>query len=244
MRAKPTDQDIENFASVAATALVRTEVAGRIPPRFTDGGPELWMVFRNESTKTDLLDLAVRDTAVAMPQPFALDRLWPGASGDELCAIPPAEVTRYIAKAIADANKPMEVYLQAQAGALRVPLPPTEAMAALPNPEAHHRILELPGSGGWLAFYMTSRPEVSIYYWENFTIACGTWQEQLLAGLIAFELGAPPHRYLPIVHDPSLEQVLNEDAAFDWIVGLRAENARRADALRSFLRPEGQVVLL
>jgi len=241
---QPPLHDIKTFASAAVRALVRAEVAGRAPLRFTSSGPQLWAAFRNELTDADLLDLAVRDLAVAMPQFFALNQLWPEASGEELRAISPAEAAQCIAEAVAQADQPREVYLQAQAKTLSIRLPSGESLKRLPVPEAYHRILELPGSGGWLAYHLASRPGTAVYYWENFTITCGTWQEQLLAGLIAFELGAPPRRELPIVHDPTLAQVLNEDVAFDWIIGLREENARRASALRSFLKPEGQVVLL
>jgi len=232
------------FASVAANALIRAEVTDRVPPRFTGSGPQLWAAFRNELTLTDLLDLAVRDAAVAMPQPFALQHLWPEASGDELQAIPPDRVEEWINRGKGLAERSPDAYLRAQAQALDIRLPPEESLERLPVPAAYHHILELPGSGGWLAYHMASRPNTAVYYWENFTIACGTWQEQFLAGLIAFELGAPPHRELPIVHDPTLAGVLDEDAAFDWIIGLREENARRADALRSFLKPEGRVVLI
>ena len=232
------------FASVAANALVRAEVIGRVVPRFTGSGPHLWAAFRNELTLTDLLDLAVRDAAVAMPQPFALHRLWPQASVDELQAIPPDHVEGWINRAKEMAEQSTDAYLRTQAQALGITLPSEESLERLPVPQAHHHILELPGSGGWLAYHMASRPDTAVYYWENFIIACGTWQEQLLAGLIAFELGAPPRRELPIVCNPTLAQVLGDDTAFDWIIGLREENTRRADALRSFLKPEGQVVLI
>lgn len=236
--------DLTIFASVVTAALLRAEKAGRVSPRFTSTGPQLWAAFRNELTLTDLLDLAVRDAAMAMPQAFALHRLWPGASGDELHALSPDQVGEWIERGKGLAEQSADEYLRAQAQALDIRLLPEESLTRLPEPEAHHHILELPGSGGWLAYHVASRPDTAVYYWENFIIACGTWQEQLLAGLIAFELGAPARRELPIVRDPTLARVLNDDAAFDWIVGLQEENARRADALHSFLKPEGRVMLL
>lgn len=241
---QPIHHDIKTFASVVANALVRAEVADRLPPRFTRSGPQLWDAFRNELTEADLLDLTVRDLAVAMPQFFALNQLWPEASGDELRTISPTEADQYITEAIAQADQPREAYLQAQARALSVRLPSMESLNILPHPEAHHRILELTGTGGWLAYTMASHPDATVYYWENFTVACGTWQELLLAGLIALELGAPTRRELPVIFDPTLARVLNGDVAFDWIIGIREENQSRAGALRSFLKPEGQVVLL
>jgi len=244
LRAQLIPHDIKTFACVVANALVRAEVAGRLPPRFTRSGPQLWAAFRNELTEADLLDLAVRDLAVAMPQFFALDQLWPEASGDELQAISPAEAAQCITEATAQADQPKGAYLQAQAQALSIRLPSTESRNILPHPEAHHRILELTGTGGWLAYTMASHPDATVYYWENFTVACGTWQELLLAGLIAFELGAPTRRELPVILDPTLARVLNGDVAFDWIIGIREENQSRAEALCSFLKPEGQVVLL
>lgn len=244
MNVTPTPTDVAIFASAVTTALVRAEKTDRMPLRFTGRGPQLWMAFCNELTQVDLLDLAVQDAAVAMPQPFALHCLWPDATGEELRTISPDQVTAWIDRGEELAEQPSDVYLRAQAQVLKIELLPDEVLERLPAPQAHHQILELPGSGGWLAYRMAARPGAAVYYWENFTIACGTWQEQLLAGLIAFELGAPSRRELPIVYDPSLAQVLNDDVAFDWIIGLREENAHRADALRAFLKPEGQVVLL
>jgi len=179
-----------------------------------------------------------------MPQAFALHRVNPEASDHELRVLSPDQVGEWIDRGKSLAEQSRDDYLRAQAQALGIRLPPVEGLQHLPVPEAHHSILELPGNGGWLAYHLASRPDTAVYYWENFTIVCGTWQEQLLAGVIAFELGAPPRRELSIVRDPTLAQVLNGDVTFDWIIGLQEENARRADALHSFLKPEGQVVLL
>ena len=244
LHAQPNPSDIKTFACVVANALVRAEAGGRLPPRFTRSGPQLWAAFRNELTEADLLDLAIRDLAVAMPQFFLLNQMWPEASGDELRSISPTETAEYIAQAIAQADQPKEAYLQIQAQALSIRLPSTESLNILPHPEAHYHVLELTGTGGWLAYTLTSHPDATVYYWENFTIACGTWQELLLAGLIALELGAPTRRELPVIFDPTLARVLNGDVAFDWIIGIREENQSRAEALRSFLKPQGQVVLL
>jgi hypothetical protein len=244
MSVPPDYEEIVNFASVVTAALLRAEGVGRVPARFTGTGSQFWTAFRNELTSADLLDLAVRDAAMTMPQPFALHWLWPEAAGDDLRIIPPEQVEEWIKQAKDLADQSPDAYLRAQAHSLGIRLPWEKGLEGLPMPEAHHHILELPGSGGWLAYHIAARPGAAVYYWENFTIACGTWQEQLMAGLIAFELGAPPHRELAIVNDPTLVSVLGDEAAFDWIVGLREDNARRADALRSFLKPEGQVVLV
>lgn len=179
-----------------------------------------------------------------MPQFFALNQMWPEASGDELRSVSPTETAEYIAQAIAQADQPREAYLQIQAQTLSIRLPSTESLNVLPHLEAHHHVLELTGTGGWLAYTLASHPNATVYYWENFTIACGTWQELLLAGLIAFELGAPARRELRIICDPTLAKVLKGDITFDLIIGIREENQSRAEALRSFLKPEGQVVLL
>lgn len=232
------------FCVTTVLALVRAEITSRLSPRFTGTGPQLWAAFRNELTLTDLLDLAVRDAAVLMPQPFDIRWICPDGSGDELRAISSDHVAEWVDRANSLGEQSPEAYLRTQAEVLDIEPALGAGLERLPEPEAHHQILELPGSGGWLAYHMASQPGAAVYYWENFTIACGTWQEQVLAGLIAFELGAPPRRQLPILHDPTLSSVLGEDVAFDWIVGLREENARRADALRSFLKSEGQVVLL
>jgi len=232
------------FCVTTVLALVRAEITSRLSPRFTGTGPQLWAAFRNELTLTDLLDLAVRDAAVLMPQPFDIRWICPDGSGDDLRAVSSDRVAGWVDRAKSLSEQSSEAYLRTQAEVVDIEPPLEEQLERLPKPEPHHQILELPGSGGWLAYHMASQPEAAVYYWENFTIACGTRQEQLLAGLIAFELGAPPRRELPIIHDPTLAQVLGDDVAFDWIIGLREDNARRADALHSFLKPEGHVVLL
>jgi hypothetical protein len=244
MVAKPTHTDIETFAHTVIASLVRAEATGRLAPRFTDDGPQLWKAFRNELTLGDLLDLAIQDAAVLYPQPFSIHWLWSRVTDNEFRVIAPEQVTEWVDQAVRLQKQPTDAFLWVLAEHLDIRPPEQEKLEYLPDPKAHHQILELPGSGGWLAYHISTRPDAGSYYWENFTIVCGTWQEQLLAGLIAFELGAPPHRELPIVHISSLAQVLDEGAAFDWIIGLREENARRADALRSFLKPEGQIVLL
>jgi len=236
--------DLEIFGTVVTAALIRAEHAGRVAARFTGAGPQLWAAFRNELTLTDLLDLAVRDAAVLMPQAFDLGRLWPETSDADLHVLSPDHVSRYIERGKEMVAQPSDTYLRAQANALGVMLPSPEGLSSLPVPEAHHHILELPGSGGYLAYELASRPNAAVYYWENFTIACGTWQEQLMASLIAFEVGAPPRRELLVLHDPTLGKILGETTVFDWIIGLREANMRHADALRSFLKPGGRVLML
>ena len=97
-----------------------------------------------------------------------------------------------ISEPLAQADQPRDTYLREQAAALGVDLPADEAVAALPTPPRHERWLELPGTGGWLAYALSTRLDADLYFWENSVIVCGTPQEMLLAGLIAWELGAPP----------------------------------------------------
>ena len=229
------------FYTVAAHALVRTEHAGHVPPRFTGAGARRWAQFANELTEADRLDLAIRDAAAAYPTPFGLRQGLPGYENGDL-GLAPEGARQLVKEAVSAAGQPPGEYLHAQAERLGLQPTPEAALAALPAPEPHHTVLELPGTGGWLAYHIASRPDSRVYLWENFAIACASWRGVILAGLIAFELNAPPHKPLPIVQDEFLLSVLGDNKRYDWIVGMRAEHAHRA--LEPYVREEGRVVLV
>ena len=101
-------------------------------------------------------------------------------------------------------------------------------MDALPTPERHERWLELPGTGGWLAYTLCQRSDSTLYFWENFAVVCGTPQEMLLAGIIAWELSAPPRTQLPIYLDAAdLGQTLKAGETYHGVMGRRDLHRRR-----------------
>jgi len=220
--------ETQQFLLSSLCALVRAEVDGRIPARFTGTGQAVWKIFRNELTAADLVALSIQDAGATMPVPFDPCRWWPDWPDWALLRQSPANVERWIDEALAKANQPRTAYLRGQAATLRVDLPADEAVAALPTPPRHERWLELPGTGGWLAYALSTRLEAHLYFWENFFIVCGTPQEMLLAGLIAWELGAPPRTGLPIrLDDPDLTATLKAGETYHAVVGLRTLHGHR-----------------
>jgi len=216
----PHTTEIESFIQTSLRALVRAEAAGRVPARFTGTGQEIWRTFRNELSAADLVALSIQDAGVAMPVPFDPGHWWPDWPRWATLNRPPAEVEAWIAGALRHADEPRDAFLREQAAVLELDLPSDAAIAALRTPARHERWLELPGSGGWLAYALCARPAAELYYWENFTVVCGAPREMLLAGLIAWELGAPPRVELPIhLDDPDLSATLRAGQTFHAIVG-------------------------
>jgi hypothetical protein len=200
-----TPDDIHRFAQASLRSIVRAEAQGRVPARFTGTGAEVWKTFRNELNAADLVALAIQDVGVTMPIPFAPRQWWPEWPDWVIFHQSPDDAQGWVEEALEHTALPSDDYLRGQAALLGIDLAADVAVAMLPVPEPHERWLELPGTGGWLAYAICQRPDTALYLWENFAIVCGTPQEMLLAGLIAWELGAPPRTELPIwLDDASL----------------------------------------
>jgi hypothetical protein len=225
-----SDQQAETqqFLKISLRAIVRAEADGRIPTRFTGTGQAVWDTFRNELTAADLIALTIQDAGVTMPVPFDPSRWWPDWPAWALLSQSPAGAEKWIAEALDQADQPRDAYLRGQAAALGIDLPPDEVVATLPTPPRHERWLELPGTSGWLAYSLCMRPEADLYFWENFSIVCGTPEEMLLAGLIAWELGAPPRTELPIrLDDADLTATLKAGETYHAVVGRRELHGHR-----------------
>lgn len=208
------------FFRAALRAMMRAERDGRLPARFTGTGRDVWQTFRNELTTADLVALCIEDAGATMPIPFNPDLWWPNWPHRARLQLSPADAEQWVEENLAHADQSRGVYLGEQAAALGLDLPADGGVAALPTPPRHERWLELPGTGGWLAYSLCTRPEADLYFWENFHVACGTPQEMLLAGLIAWELGAPPRAELPIMlDDPDLTATLKAGETFHAVVG-------------------------
>ena len=220
--------EMEKFSKVSLCALVRAERNGRIPARFTGTGKDVWNTFRNELTAADLVALCIQDAGATMPIPFDPTQWWPDWPDPARNRPSVAEAEQWIDEALTRADQPQEAYLRGQAAELGIELPAEGAVAALPSPDRHERWLELPGTGGWLAFALCARPDADLYYWENYDIVCGTPEEVLLAGLIAWELGAPPRTELPIqLDDPDLTATLKAGETYHAVVGRRDLHGHR-----------------
>lgn len=220
--------EIQSFVKASLRAILRAEAAGRVPARFTGTGKEIWQTFRNELTAADLAALCIQDAGVTMPVPFDPGLWWPGWPDWALLNQSPAETEEWINEALDHAGQPRDAFLREQATLLEIDLPSEVVVATLPTPARHERWLELPGTGGWLAYALCSRPEAELYYWENFYIVCRTPREMLLTGLIAWELGAPPRTGLPVrLDDPDLTTTLRSGATYHAIIGRRDLHGHR-----------------
>jgi len=223
-----TRNEVHQFLHASLRAIVRAETQGRVPARFTATGAEVWDIFRNELTAADLVALTIQDAGTAMPVPFDPRHWWPVWPDWVLFRQSPDDAERWIQEALQQADLPRDAYLRQQADFLEIEVPADSAVDALPTPEPHERWLELPGTGGWLAYALCQRPDATLYFWENFTVVCGTPQEMLLAGLLAWELNAPPRTALPIrLDNVDLVRTLKSGETYHAVMGRRDLHVQR-----------------
>jgi hypothetical protein len=174
------------WAAALVHALARDEAAGRRPERLTEPRQDTWRRFRGRLTATDFLALLFEDAAVLHRVPFD-----PAAVGGSVRpeALPEATAESWLsAIASADLSTPGPDYILEQAK--RIGLPTRLARSDLHVVKPHQKVLELPGTGGQLAHHLVSAQR-DLTLQDNFTVACGTWQELTLAGVVALDLGAP-----------------------------------------------------
>ena len=226
------------FFQASLRALVRAEVLERVPPRFIGTGQEVWKTFCNELDTADLLILCIQDAAANMPIPFNPHHWLPFKANNDSTRmdIPawsglqaePASVESWLPEAIEKASQPLDDYVLEQSTLLGISRPAPQLLAKLPTPQRHERWLELPGTAGWVAYTLCTRTNEDLYLWDNFTILCNSPQEIILAGLIAWELGAPPNIELPIIlDDTDLTNALKAGQTYHAVVGSRALHGHR-----------------
>lgn len=213
----PDHQATATWAAVLLHAIAREEVAARLPPRVTEKGLATWNRFKGRLNATDFLALLFEDAAVLHRVPFAasaveaparLDRIPPHVVENWLAAVPHLELTGSAAD-----------YVTEQAKLLGVPFRLARSNLHVVKP--HQKVLELPGTGGQLAHHLLSTQE-DLSLQTNFTIACGTWQEHTLAGIVALARGAPSGESLVRA---TADDLKNPDhplrkRTFDFVIGL------------------------
>jgi hypothetical protein len=205
------------FTRTALWALAREEAQGRRPARLTEANLATWTRFRGRLTPADLARLLVEDGAVTHPATFAAEAFLP--TGLHLDSRMDTVVESTIAALTpAELAAPQSEYIQAQAGRLGVLS--RFARSDLPKGiKGHHRVVELPGTGGQLAHHLCTTLE-DVFLQDVFTVACGTWQERVLAGYVALDLGVAgmPSLWL----DTDLVRTRESFGATnpDWILGL------------------------
>ena len=216
---RPDHKVAAQFVCAALHALGREEVAGRRPMRLTEPDRATWRQFRGRMNDRDLVELVIEDAAVT--QPFAFDA--PGLLGAEALRIqqlPVDRVTAWLgALADLDLQAPSDEYLADQARRLELAsrLARTDLHRGI---RPHHRVLELPGSGGQLSkFLADALPDV--YLRDVFVIAWSNWRDRMLAGLAAVESGLTGTA--PVLPEAGLDGVRERGERFDFVIGARPE---------------------
>jgi hypothetical protein len=201
-------------------ALARDESLGRRPARLTEPKLGTWARFKGRLTSADLLAMVFEDAAVLHRVPFE-----PTAVGGDLRLerLPESLTDGWL---LALQSYPLGAstleYVVAQAKLLGVQT--RVARSELHVIKPHQRVLELPGTGGQLAHYLvTSQRDLTLQ--ANFTVACGTWREATLAGVIGLELGAPHSDFIASVEPGGLRDVKHplRRATFEVVVGLHPD---------------------
>lgn len=209
------------WAASLLQALARDEAAGRRLPRLTEPNLATWNRFRGRLTASDLVALLFEDAAVLHRIPFDSSALGGPLQLDQL-PVPVAETWLKNLSSAAD-DTPSADYITAQACLLG--LPARLALSKLPAIKRHQKILELPGTGGQLAHHLVAT-QTDLTLHDNILIACGSWQELTLAGIVALDLGTPPHTEFAVIinpdelHDP--DHPLRQ-RSFDLVVGLHPD---------------------
>jgi hypothetical protein len=220
MLAEPrAEQAPATYASALLAALARDEVAGRRSPRLTEPGQATWQRFRGRLGSADLLRLLAEDGAVLHPVPFAASQI-----GVPLDDIDDALVDSWLdGLASKNLQRPAAEYVEAQAQLLGVPT--KLARSELHQVKPHQKVLELPGTGGQLCHHLLTT-QSGLTLQVNCTIACGTWAELVLAGIIGLDLAAPPRSSFLLratAEDLANDQHPLRQQRFDFVVGLRPE---------------------
>lgn len=208
------------WAASLLHALARDEAAGRRRPRLTEPKLDTWTRFRGRLSSVDLVSLLFEDAAVLHRIPFD-----PAAVGGALRPENlPESVTDAWLEALGSASldTPAADYILEQARLLG--LPTRMARSDLHVVKAHQKVLELPGTGGQLAHHLVSSQK-DLTLQDNFVVACGSWQELTLAGVVALELGAPHSDFATRAEGADLKNAEHplRQRSFDFVVGLHPD---------------------
>jgi len=208
------------WAAALLHALARDEAAGRRPQRLTEPKLDTWSRFRGRLTSADFVALLFEDAAVIHRVPFD-PSAFGGAVGAE--QLPEGAADSWVrALASFPLNEPGAEYVAEQARLLG--LPTRMARSELHVVKPHQKVLELPGTGGQLAHHLVAGQD-DLTLQDNFVVACGSWQELTLAGVIALELGAPHSDFATAIEIEDLRKSDHplRQRSFDFVVGLHPD---------------------
>jgi hypothetical protein len=210
------------WAASLLHALARDEAAGRRRPRLTEPKLDTWTRFRGRLSSVDLVSLLFEDAAVLHRIPFDPEAVGGSLRPSRL----PESVTDGWLEAIG--SLPLTTagadYILEQARLLG--LPTRMARSDLHVVKAHQKVLELPGTGGQLAHHLVSSQK-DLTLQDNFVVACGSWQELTLAGVVALELGAPHSDFTTRADAADLKNPEHpiRQRSFDFVVGLHPDKS-------------------
>ncbi len=236
-------QPTGSWAASLLHSIARDEVAGRRTVRLTEPKLDTWARFRGRLSSTDLIALLFEDAAVLHRVPFdastvggplRLDRLPPSIADGWLSSIGSLALDTAGSEYILDQAR-------------RLGLTTRMARSDLHVVKAHQKVLELPGTGGQLAHHLvTSHKDLTLQ--DNVVVACSTWQELTLAGIVGLELGAPHSDFVMRVDLDALKEPQHplRQRAFDFVVGLAPDKGgqfRVEDQLAIWF-PTAKVILV
>jgi hypothetical protein len=230
------------WAAALLHALARDEAAGRRQRRLTEPLLATWTRFRGRLTSLDLVAILFEDAAVSHPVPFDASKIG-GPRLDLLSDLRTDAWLRSIDLIELDGKGDEYVIAQARLLGLRFRMGKSELHAIRP----HQRVLELPGTGGQLAYHLVSRRrELSLH--TNFVIACSSWREQTLAGIVGLELAAPNSEFIVRAEASDLSDPSHHlrGTLFDFVVGLHPDKGglfRVEDQLAIWF-PNAKVILV
>jgi hypothetical protein len=208
------------WAAALLHALARDEAAGRRPQRLTEPKFDTWSRFRGRLTSADFVALLFEDAAVIHRVPFDQSMLGGSVHPEQL---PESAADSWMqALGLLPLNEPSAEYVAEQARLLG--LPTRMARSDLHVVKPHQKVLELPGTGGQLAHHLvTAQRDLTLH--DNFTVACGSWQELTLAGVIALEMGAPHSDFATRIEVEDLRRTDHSirQRSFDLVLGLHPD---------------------
>ena len=224
-------------------ALAREEAAGRRRPALTEPKLDTWRRFRGRLNSGDLVSLLFEDSAVLHRVPFDPEALGEPLRPERV----PESVTDAWLKSIESLRLDTSGHEYILEQARLLGLPTKLARSDLHVVKAHQRVLELPGTGGQLAHHLvSSQKDVTLQ--DNFVIACGSWQELTLAGVIALELGAPRSDFITRAEGADLKNAEHplRQRSFDFVIGLHPDKGGlfRVDNQLAIWFPTAKVLLV
>ena len=213
------------YLATALHALAREEHIGRRRRRLLEPNQATWQRFRGRLGPRDLVELVLEDAAVDQPEPFDVERVFGDRS--PVASVPEALIGDWLTElpkmSLEAADRD---YLEEQAQRLGLKARP--AFSDLHKLAPHHRVLELPGSGGRLVAHAVLT-QAGLSMKDMFTVACASWEERMLAGLVAVTLDVRGQPRISV--DPKLEQARHAEGGFTHVLGLKPEKGGAFDAL-------------